>query len=310
MKGFLSSVAELFGRSPRLTLVVNGQRIRFNSSAEFGYSCAGRVGLPPERVAMVQSLSIDQLRDEHQDLGLLQAKLAQVVADAARDPEVLRDRLGGIPLHSFTADNDWRSLFSALREPEVAASYLQVAVGHYMQYLANRQQVFRMEARQGRGPDRQPVDIDRLSLRHGKGAPRRDYQRLPKGRSIVLGLAPGDSVEMILSRHKCQLRMDEHLKFTHINEQSDEMDNRRVAIGRDKVNDVIIDPEWRDVSRLHLVVEDLGNGNVQLTDVSSHGTFLPVEFMQKIKYQDPQTVEDEPAAPGGGEQTRPRRTQH
>lgn len=308
MKGFLSSMAGLFGGSARLTLVINGQRVCFNSPTEFGYSCAGRVGLPPERIATVQAMSIDQLRDEHQDLGLLQARLAQIVADAAQNSEVLRERLDSIPLHSFTADHDWRGLFTALRKPGVATPYLQVAVGHYLQYLANRQQVFRMEARQGRGPGRQPVDIDRLSMRHGKGSPRRDYQRLPKGRSIVLGLAPGDSVEMILSRHKCQLRMDERLRFTHINEQSDEVDNKRVAIGRDKVNDVIIDPEWRDVSRLHLVVEDLGNGNVQLTDVSSHGTFLPVEFMQKIKYQDPQTMEDGPAEPDGAEHARPRRT--
>ena len=231
--------------------------------------------------------------------GLLQAKLAEIVADSARDPELLRGKLRDIPVNSITSDNDWRAIFVALRGQDAAPEYIQVAIGHYLQYLANRQQVFRIEARQGSGSA--AAEISRLSLRHGKSSVRRDYQRLPKGRSIVLGLTPGESLELILSRHKCCLSVDDHLFFTHFNDQQEELDNKRIAIGRDKINDIIIDPSWRDVSRLHLVVENLGNGNVQMTDLSSHGTFLPMELMSKIKY----SAEPEGVAADPGEETRP-----
>lgn len=286
--GLLSKMLEkfhsrAFGGHRSLTLVVRGQELRFNSLAEFGYACAGRASLPPERLARIHSMSLDQLRDEHQDIGLLLAKLAEIVADSARDLTLLQGRLRDIPITSISSDNDWRAIFIALREQQVGPEYIQVALGHYLQYLANRQQVFRMEAQQG-GSGSSAAAINRLSLRLGDSSTRKDYQRLPKGRAVVLGLTPGEPLELILSRHKCRICVDNHVMFTHFNNQQEECENKRIAIGREKINDIIIDPSWRDVSRLHLVVENLGNGNIQMTDLSSHGTFLPVEFIGRIKY--------------------------
>lgn len=305
--------SRVFGRNGSLTLVVKGQELRFGSLAEFGYACAGRTSLPPERLARIHSMSLDQLRDEHQDISLLLAKLAEIVADSARDPALLQGRLRDVPINSISSDNDWRAIFSALREQQAGPEYIQVALGHYLQYLANRQQVFRLEAQQGGGSS--AAAINRLSLRLGDSSTRKDYQRLPKGRAVVLGLTPGEPVELILSRHKCRMSVDDHVMFTHFNDQQEECENKRIAIGREKINDIIIDPSWRDVSRLHLVVENLGNGNIKMTDLSSHGTFLPVEFMGKIKYSGESKLamdpglgheEDPDEEAGPGNYTRPR----
>ena len=47
------------------------------------------------------------------------------------------------------------------------------------------------------------------------------------------------------------------------------------VIGRHPGNDVVVGGWYRDVSRKHLMV-DIGDDNrIGLTDLSTHGTFLP-----------------------------------
>jgi hypothetical protein len=46
------------------------------------------------------------------------------------------------------------------------------------------------------------------------------------------------------------------------------------------VCNVVVNSGHRDVSRLHMIVEQLAPGQVRLTDLSSHGTFVEAKVLE------------------------------
>ncbi|MFT4564918.1 MAG: pSer/pThr/pTyr-binding forkhead associated (FHA) protein, partial [Gammaproteobacteria bacterium] len=53
-------------------------------------------------------------------------------------------------------------------------------------------------------------------------------------------------------------------------------------IGRDSVCNVVIDNIYRDVSRIHLIIEQVDDGRIRFTDLSSHGTFVPHRHLSAL----------------------------
>ena len=51
-------------------------------------------------------------------------------------------------------------------------------------------------------------------------------------------------------------------------------------IGRDAKNEIVINAKFRDVSRTHLIIEPYGSDTALITDLSSHGTFVPIKSLQ------------------------------
>ena len=45
------------------------------------------------------------------------------------------------------------------------------------------------------------------------------------------------------------------------------------------MNDVVVDAQYREISRRHLIVETDGLEVIRLTDISSLGTSVPHEFL-------------------------------
>ena len=51
-------------------------------------------------------------------------------------------------------------------------------------------------------------------------------------------------------------------------------------VGRDAKNEVVINARYRDVSRTHAIIEPYGKDTALITDLSSHGTFVPIRSLQ------------------------------
>jgi hypothetical protein len=94
-------------------------------------------------------------------------------------------------------------------------------------------------------------------------------------------LTPAEDVDVLLSRHACKVLIkDKKMLFLDNEKRSYELKKGRNVIGRDSVSTIMIDPALRDVSRIHIVIERFDDKTIQITDLSSHGTYLQKKYLE------------------------------
>ena len=188
----------------------------------------------------------------------------------------------------------------------------RVALVKYMQYLRSRQDVIKqtykvkkrerqlvenqgVENRTGEGSvaDSEREDSPNLSLKETiifdsviieqQADKTSEFSRLPKGELVNINLGAGQRVNLRFSKHEFQLANDGG-SYRIIDDQSRDypLQAGKNIIGRDSVCNVVVDNVYRDVSRIHLIIEPLDDQKVRFTDLSSHGTFLPNRHLGSI----------------------------
>ena len=103
---------------------------------------------------------------------------------------------------------------------------------------------------------------------------------MPKGEVVTITLSPGSDMIIMLSKHKCMLKAEDGIQFIDHTGKSYTLGKGRNIVGRDTISTVILEPSLRDISRLHLVIENIDDTSVQLTDLSSHGSFISSKYLQ------------------------------
>jgi len=256
------------------------------------------------RFSQFAGLSISALRQESILTKKMETRIVRLFDRSSPKAELgaIEDFFSLIPIASFSKDYGWRSIMASLQKADAGSSpmikdFRHTALVKYMQYLAARQQILKeFRALKKRGKQL-PQGLDLLA-REGSGAQEqaeqeraerkraenRGFERLPKGEPISLEIEEGQEVNMILSKHKCRIVMDRQPKFVGLSAEPILLEPGRTAIGRDTANDIVADNSCRDISRLHLVVEYRPRKNIQLTDLSSHGTYLPTVFLEKAHH--------------------------
>ena len=103
-----------------------------------------------------------------------------------------------------------------------------------------------------------------------------EFSRLPKGELLNISLGAGQRINLRFSKHDSQLANDSG-NYRIIDDQVRDypLQDGKNIIGRDSLCNVVVDNIYRDVSRIHLIIEPLDDQKVRFTDLSSHGTFLP-----------------------------------
>ena len=101
--------------------------------------------------------------------------------------------------------------------------------------------------------------------------------RLPRGESIPVRAAAGESIEVVLSRHPFTLRLDDPPVLIDDSGKVQELRTGRNVLGRHPDSDVMVDAAYRDASRTHAIIEIDADGALRITDLSSHGTFIPTQ---------------------------------
>ena len=105
------------------------------------------------------------------------------------------------------------------------------------------------------------------------------FDRLPKGEPVAIMLRPNEALPVVLADHKCHLVMDGGLALLDTSGQRRALGAGRNIVGRDQQCDVVIDRDFKNVSRKHLLIETDGESLVRLTDISSLGTWVPCECL-------------------------------
>jgi hypothetical protein len=282
--------------SSALRIEVGGKSLTFTSLDDLDFTLASRTEVPAAKLEELAQLGDEELGREADGMQRVANHFVDLLARAVELQATVGRRLRGMDLKLFSQDHQWRGIMTALYgQDSDYDAYKRLALERYVQYLNSRQaavQAIRRRRQRSavapvreaplRGPEdglRETVLFDAAREEPEGQRPNR-LVRAPRGEPVELALAEGEVAELRLSKHLCRLVAGPAARF--IDEAGGEHPLRegRNAVGRDPQNDVVLSPDARDVSRVHLVLELDRAGAIRLTDLSSHGTFLSARVLR------------------------------
>ncbi len=291
-----------------LELQVGDQQLKFSSVADFEFAVSGRVAVPSKKITEMVKFSPDQLQKEARTIKEIEKKFVSILSKSIEDSNSINRAIRELDPLIFSQDHSWRDIISALNEGDDEFNpFRRVALVKYMQYLSSRQEIIKYLYSEKKKMLNEPVSDpasntdsgaqdefrETLMLENtifepvaskregGNGdAAAGDFERMPKGEAVTITLSPGTEMTLMLSKHKCSVIADDGIHFVDHTGKSYKLEKGRNIIGRDTVSTVILDPSLRDISRLHLVIENIDDSSLQFTDLSSHGTFVASKFLQ------------------------------
>jgi len=271
-----------------LKLELDGRTLQFATLDDFAFSLSGRAQIAADRVADLMQLSPNELRQEATRIRDSERCFVDLLADALKTPGAVGELLRGIDGSFIAEDNQWRAIIAALIDEKPGFDeYKHLALVKYMQYLAARRDIVKSIYAQRFGAQ-EPLAAPEpagnsgtksTSIIEEDAEPDTEssqirFQRLPRGETVSVRLPDAGGLSILLSRHKFQLFAAGTPRLTDDNGANYPLKAGVNVIGRHPENDIVVGGWYRDVSRKHLMVDASGD-ELRLTDLSTHGTFLP-----------------------------------
>ena len=272
-----------------LKFELEGRTIRFATLDDFAFSLSGRTQLAASSVTNLMQLTPNELRREATDIRDVERRFVDLLADALKTPGAVGELLGEIDADLIAEDNQWRAIMAALVDESPGFDeYKHLALVKYMQYLAARRDIVKSIYAQRFG-GQEPLAAQEPAVNGGakstliieeESGPDTEssqlrFRRLPRGETVMVRTPANGELSILLSRHKFQLFAADSPRLTDDNGVNYPLKFGANVIGRHPGNDVVVGGWYRDVSRKHLMVDTTGSGSLSLTDLSTHGTFLP-----------------------------------
>ncbi len=281
-----------------MELSVGEQTISFLSIADFEFCMSGRTSVPTSKITDLVKCSTEQLQKEAHTIKDIEKRFVAILSRSIEKPASISRSLKELDTSIFSQDHGWRTIIGALNEGGNDLNpFRRIALVKYMQYLSSRQDIIKYLYSEKKKPtaDKQDSNDDTKEGEHFKdtlifentlfepssnGLRNGEFERMPKGETITASLKSGERIIVMLSKHKCEIEANGQLFFIDQAGRKHVLDKGQNTIGRDTSGTVIIDSGLRDISRMHLVIENLGNNSLQLTDLSAHGTYIPSVLLE------------------------------
>ena len=296
-------------RLPRLRLDFPDRFIDFRGMREFEFSLCGRTEFPAARVRDLIALTPVELENSAAGIRQIERDFAYILARAVHHPELIGEYFREIELKLFSNDHSWRETMEGLiRLSPAYDAYKRVALIKYMQYLRARQNIMRaLFIETTKGDDNVGIHATRKfedatqsatsattpifdlastesgndeghSYGNGNGG---SYTALAKGETVTLHLGKVREVELLLAGNRLRLYTGRESYLADDDNNTYPLHTGKNLVGRHSVCDVMLDPACRAVSRNHLIVQPVSAREVQLTDLSAHGTEVPTHLLRR-----------------------------
>ena len=276
-------------------LKVGEQTLKFSSINDFDFCMTGRTSVPSKKIIEMVKFTTDQLKTEARTIKDIEKRFVSILSKSIEDTESINRAMRELDPLIFSQDHSWRQIISALNAgSEELNPFRRLALVKYMQYLSSRQEIIKYLYSEKKKMMHEPSDtvaassaefkdtiiLDNTLVEGDTEDKGRGVERMPKGEVVTVTMKPNEEIEILLSKHKCKLALKDKFEFTDQSGRTYKLHKGRNVIGRDSASNIIMEPRLRDISRLHLVIENFGDNTVQLTDLSSHGTYIPSRFIQ------------------------------
>ncbi len=279
--------ARLFNKQLRLD--VGQRKLSFPSLVDFEFNLASRTEVPASKVAELVKLPADALMREATKIHKAEKRFVNVLAGSLEEPGSVDRRMQELGHKVFSQDHEWRAIIAALNTKDKAfAEFKKLALVKYLQYLGSRQEILKSiyADKIAHGANEEPEGAAEAMHKEtvifdlpNAGDLRNDtsqFERLPKGETVAIRFLDGRELEIMLSRNRFKLVSGESFSFIDEHGSDHALESGRNRVGRDAKNEIIIDSSFRDVSRCHLIIEPFSPDTALFTDLSSHGTYVPI----------------------------------
>jgi hypothetical protein len=280
-----------------IEIQIGEQQFKFCSIADFEFCMSGRTSVPSKKITDMVKFSADQLKKEAKTIKEIEKRFVGILSKSIEDTNSIDRAMRELDPVIFSQDHNWRDIISGLNKgDEELNPFRRIALVKYMQYLSARQEIIKyMYSEKKRNsndyadPGEGSAFKDTVILENTvfeplvktDTGPNEKFERLPKGESVTITMKPGEEVDLLLSRYECKIYSKDNKIFFEDNEKrSYELDNGRSVVGRDSVSTVMMEPGLRDISRMHIVIEKFDESTVQITDLSSHGTYIQTKYLE------------------------------
>jgi FHA domain len=280
-----------------IEFTVGEQPLKFSSLADFEFALAGRTSVPSKKITSMVKFSVDELRKEAKTIKEIEKQFVSMLSKSIEDPESINRALREMDAQIFSQDHGWRAIIAALHSgDEELNEFRRVALVKYMQYLSSRQEIIKYlysekkkHVKPSSTSSREESNEfkDTLMLENTVFEPLSDVknsaemEKMPKGENVTIRMKAGKKIDVLISKHPCKIVCEESgNKFIDESGRSYTLKSGKNVIGRDSKSDIMMDPNLRDVSRMHLVIETDETNTLYLTDLSAHGTYIPLKYLE------------------------------
>ena len=294
MRTAIRVLASGLRRAWPLRLDIGGNWQTFLSEEQFSGYLAERIEMSANRMEDLSALDGHGVQRELRHTRRSHQNSVDILVRAMETHTRLRYLWGLLDVSKVPDEHDWPSiLFAVGNADNVSESALRLTLTHYVHYLEARREILESMGREWRsaalrgGPAR-PVTpkamrsdlspVSRFTTRRNQL-----YARLPRRRAVNVDLNSRRQVTLYLARNRFILRLEDGRVLV----QTQDGVNHMLKIGRNMIGrsaqcEVCVDSGHSDISRQHLLIEVTEEGHVRLTDLSSRGTYMPPDMLDRM----------------------------
>jgi hypothetical protein len=277
-----------------LRLDIGGNWQTFLSEEQFSNYLAERIDMSASHMEDLAAMDGHGVQRELRHTRRSHQNAVDILVRAMETHTKLRHLWGLLDVSKVPDEHEWPSiLFAAGNADNISESALRLTLTHYVHYLEARREILESMGREWRsaalrGGQARPVTpkamrsdlspVSRFTTRRNQL-----YARLPRRRAVNLDLNARRQVTLYLARNRFILRMEDGRVLL---QQQDGV-NHALKIGRNMIGrsaqcEVLVDSGHSDISRQHLLIEVGDMGHVRLTDLSSRGTYMPPDTLDRM----------------------------
>jgi hypothetical protein len=279
-------IRRLFQRG--VTFRLGAREIQAASAPSLRAALAGHAPVSMARMAELGALSDRALRARATALDDLGARVGASLAggQAQLHPLLAQLHAGGVPL-----DRPWSEILATARHWTPARSdYQRAVLEALLEHLRGERDCVRTllanrgrAAMSGPGGGGEPGAGPRQQLLYepallaGQARAPTQFIRLTKGDPLEIPMARGQALELMLAHHRFLVVCGSPWLLVDETGEDLRLGGGRNVVGRSVDCETIVHRSLRAVSRRHAIFEVEGTARLSITDMSSFGTFVPVD---------------------------------
>ena len=278
-------IGRLFDRG--VVLQMGAREIRANSARGLRSDLTGHAAVSAARLTELGRLPDGELAAHAAGLATLTASLNDTLSQLNCDPAKVLAHVHGA---NAPLDATWASAIAQVNTwPTGRSEYQRALLDALLEYLACERDCVRTLLENRRRP---PQDQARVAANEDEAAFRQqlifdvalddnaapealEFNRLIKGEPLEIPLSAGQCIQLMLAHHRFALICGSPWRLVDEFGEDLRLTPERCVAGRSNECDLVVDDGFRAISRRHVVFETRGQELLQITDISSLGTFVP-----------------------------------
>src|SRR5579859_1842806 len=276
-----------------LRLELRGQWQVFSDEQDYTRFLSSHSEVPAEHIERLADLDSHGVQRQLRHTRRSHKNSVDLLVRALETGQRLRYLWGMLDVDKVPDEQDWPTiLFAVGSNDRVSDSALRLTLTHYIHYLESRRDLLETlgrEYRAGSGGGSRPVMPRAMRSEAVPPSSRfttrlnQLYARLPRRRAVNLDLNRHPEIIVYLARNRFTLKL---IGGQVVLQQQDgvsyEVRPGRTMLGRSAQCDICLDSASADISRQHLLIEMTVEHHLRLTDLSSRGTYLPPELLERL----------------------------